>query len=247
MKRIFSFGGGVQSTACLILAAQGKIDFQTFVFANVGDDSEDPATLQYLTMWAWPYAAEHGLDLVEIAKGGRTLMQQIELGPDIPIPAWPMRFPRSCTTNWKIKPLARYAKKNGVGVMGMGISTDEWMRAKDSRIPGVVYEFPLIELGLSRRDCTELIASSALPVPPRSACFFCPYNSQTRWTTLKRERPGLFAKAVHVEEMLTAKSRGRGYGAATLRASGVPLTAMGDQSTFDDLVAGECESGFCWT
>jgi hypothetical protein len=32
-----------------------------------------------------------------------------------------------------------------------------------------------------------------------------------------------------------------------LRASGVPLTAMGDQSTFDDLVAGECESGFCWT
>ena len=30
--RVFSFGGGVQSVACLVLAAQGKIDYKTFVF-----------------------------------------------------------------------------------------------------------------------------------------------------------------------------------------------------------------------
>lgn len=45
MEYIFSTGGGVQSTACLVLAAQGKIPYRTFVFANVGDKAESPATL----------------------------------------------------------------------------------------------------------------------------------------------------------------------------------------------------------
>lgn len=40
--RVFSFGGGVQSTAALVLAAQGEIDFTAFIFANVGADSEHP-------------------------------------------------------------------------------------------------------------------------------------------------------------------------------------------------------------
>ena len=29
--RVFSYGGGVQSTAALVLAAQGKIDFRVFL------------------------------------------------------------------------------------------------------------------------------------------------------------------------------------------------------------------------
>jgi hypothetical protein len=45
--RAFSYGGW-QSTAALVLAAQGHIDFRTFLFANVGDDSEHPATLAYI-------------------------------------------------------------------------------------------------------------------------------------------------------------------------------------------------------
>ena len=46
--KVFSYGGGVQSTACLVLVAQGKLGIQTFLFANVGDDSEHPATLRYV-------------------------------------------------------------------------------------------------------------------------------------------------------------------------------------------------------
>ena len=38
MLKVFSYGGGVQSTAALVLAAQGKIDYQTFLFCNVGAD-----------------------------------------------------------------------------------------------------------------------------------------------------------------------------------------------------------------
>lgn len=61
--RIVSYGGGVQSTALLVLAAQRRIDFRTFVMANVGDDSENPASLRYVADIASPYAADHGIAL----------------------------------------------------------------------------------------------------------------------------------------------------------------------------------------
>jgi hypothetical protein len=68
MKRAFSFGGGRQSTAALVLAAQGKIDVDLFVFANVGADSENPDTLDYLERWSKPYAAAHGIELIEVQR-----------------------------------------------------------------------------------------------------------------------------------------------------------------------------------
>lgn len=68
MLRIFSYGGGVQSTAALVLAVQGKIDFKTFLFANVGDDSEHPATLRYVREVAMPYAAANGIRLEELTQ-----------------------------------------------------------------------------------------------------------------------------------------------------------------------------------
>lgn len=60
MIRSVSYGGGVQSTALLVLAAQRRIDYPLFLFANVGDDSENPATVRRLTprecerLMGWP-------------------------------------------------------------------------------------------------------------------------------------------------------------------------------------------------
>jgi hypothetical protein len=62
--RSISYGGGVQSTALLVLAAQGRIDFPLFLMANVGDDSEHPDTLAYVRDVAMPYAAEHDIEMV---------------------------------------------------------------------------------------------------------------------------------------------------------------------------------------
>ncbi len=35
------------------------------------------------------------------------------------------------------------------------------------------YRTPLIEWNLNREDCAKLIADAGMPVPPKSACFFC--------------------------------------------------------------------------
>src|SRR2546421_4325332 len=66
--KVFSFGGGVQSTAALVLAAQGIIDYRVFLFCNVGEDSENPETLRYFSEYARPYAQAHGLYLQEIRR-----------------------------------------------------------------------------------------------------------------------------------------------------------------------------------
>jgi hypothetical protein len=61
--RVVSYGGGVQSTALLVLAAPRVIDFPVFLMANVGHDSEDPDTPAYLHRYAQPYAENHGIQL----------------------------------------------------------------------------------------------------------------------------------------------------------------------------------------
>src|SRR5690606_22143408 len=78
--RVVSFGGGVQSTALLVLAAQQRIDFRTFLFANVGDDSEHPATLKYVRDVAMPYAAEHGIELHKLHRVRRDGTRETLMG-----------------------------------------------------------------------------------------------------------------------------------------------------------------------
>ena len=64
---VFSCGGGVQSTACLVLAAQGKIPYRTFIFSNVGNKAESPQTIEYIDEVLKPYAKQHGLKWVDVA------------------------------------------------------------------------------------------------------------------------------------------------------------------------------------
>lgn len=62
--RIISFGGGRQTMAMLVLVASGELGaIDAAVFANVGDDSENPDTLSYLRDFAHPYAKAHGIAL----------------------------------------------------------------------------------------------------------------------------------------------------------------------------------------
>lgn len=75
--KAFSFGGGVQSTAALVLAAQGRIDYRTFLFANVGSDSELPATLRYVRDFAIPFAEAHGLSIVELFRAAQCVPRPV--------------------------------------------------------------------------------------------------------------------------------------------------------------------------
>lgn len=266
--RVFSYGGGVQSTAALVLAARGEIEFPTFLFANVGDDSEHPATLAFVREIAAPFAAEHGVELVEVQRTiyGKpaTLLDQITT-PRVNRDLIPVRLGetgapgrRGCTWEFKIRPLVKWLREHGAtpddpAQTGIGISVDEIQRAK----PGVdplakqqVRTYPLLDLGLDRADCAALIAAAGLQVPPKSACWFCPYTRPRDWQRRRHEEPELFWRAVELERLLQKKRVERGQLPVHLCKHGVNLddmTTADEQLALFDNTGSDCESGFCMT
>lgn len=121
--RAVSYGGGVQSTALLVLAAQRVIDFPLFLMANVGDDSEDPRTLEYVDDVARPYAEANGIELVVLDRRTRdgkveTLWGRLmrEESRSLPIPVRMSNGApgnRSCTADFKIRVITKELKRRG--------------------------------------------------------------------------------------------------------------------------------------
>lgn len=266
--RTFSYGGGVQSTAALVLAAQGKIDFPIFLFSNVGDDSEHPATIRYLHDVAMPYATQQGIALHELRHVRRdgeeeTLYRKLtrpgSRSTGIPIYLEGSGAPgrRSCTADFKVRRIAAWQRKHGAkkadpAVCGLGISIDEFQRMRtDSGVPTQVLEYPLIKLRLSRQDCVHIIERAGLPVPPKSSCWFCPFHRLTTWQHLKNDMPELFERAVALERQLSDRSEMLGRGKVFLTRKQRPIDqVIGDQpSLFQDEYseADACESGHCLT
>jgi hypothetical protein len=195
----------------LVLAAQNRLPYRTFLFANVGDDSEHPATLAYLRDVAIPYAARHGLELIRLARKRRdgsteTLMERLKRPESRSIPI-PVRMAngapgrRSCTADFKIKVIGRWIRDHGAtadapAVVAIGISVDEIHRANRRRAERhELIAYPLLDLGLNRAGCEMVIREAGLPIPPKSACFFCPFKPVQGWRQLREDEPGLFAEA----------------------------------------------------
>lgn len=266
--RSVSYGGGVQSTALLVLAAQGRIDFPLFLLANVGDDSEHPDTLRYLREVAMPYAAAHGIELVELhrvptkgAHAGKveTLYGRLMRDGSRSLPI-PVRMSngapgtRSCTADFKIRVVGLELKRRGAteadpATVALGISTDEIERATPGIDPKATYQrrvYPLLDLGLSRHDCARLITAAGLPVPPKSACWFCPFHDKEAWRKLKRDTPDLFDKACDLEATLNERRDEQGKAHVWLTRHARPLAeTVDDQLVLDGLDG--CDSGWCMT
>jgi hypothetical protein len=189
-----AFGGGVQSTGNLVLAGRGLLAVKTFLFANVGDDSEDPGTLIYVREIAKPYADAHGLDLIELVRVRRdqrveTLYHELMKPGSKRLPI-PIRMDngapgnRSCTAEFKIKVMGRWLRAHGASAtnratVAVGISLEEIHRVNARKAQ--YYEriwYPLVGIldgdpvepvtgrALKRDDCERIITSEPLPGGP---------------------------------------------------------------------------------
>lgn len=84
----------------------------------------------------------------------------------------------------------------------VGISIDEVHRMKDSTNKWSVKRHPLIEMGMSRRDCLAWMAKNGYDEPKKSACLFCPYTDNSRWKNMKERQPHDFKEAVRWDNMV---------------------------------------------
>lgn len=215
-----SHGGGRQTVAMLVLRAQGRIPHDLFLFANVGDRAENPDTLAYHRDIAVPYAREHGIELREVRwvdRTGRTrdlyddLLRQ-DRSLSIPLRDSGGFGPRKCTARYKIEVVARELRRLGATLddpaeIAVGFSVDEIERASTTpaRQQWTRRTYPLLELGLRLADCMRLIAAAGLPIPPKSSCSFCPFQSQAQWNDQRTRHPALFARNAELDGIMRAR------------------------------------------
>jgi hypothetical protein len=266
---IFSYGAGVQSTALMVLMAKGDVPKpDAFVFANVGNDSEKPETLEYLETYARPFAEAHGIEIVEVQHeyNGQpeTLLEHIRRTQrSIPIPAFMENGApgnRTCTQNFKVNVVDKWIKAQGIthATIQLGFSIDEFRRTatKSTEYLPVTkryskrFAWPLIDLKLTRLDCMNIIGNAGLPVPPSSLCWWCPFHPRGAWVDKKREKPAEFAACVALENEINEKRKSLGRDRVYLypMTGGVmrPLEqAVGDQLPLWELFEETCPSGYC--
>lgn len=173
--RLLSFGGGQQSHALAVLIAQGQVQVDYVVFANVGEKSENPDTLEYIENYTKPYLAEAGIRFVEVRKVNRqgqpVDLYDAAMRNDRTIPL-PVVMPsgafgnRQCTSHWKIEQVDKFAKSTGAThwITSLGISWEEMRRMRSERWERVNKDsarwhkrvaYPLIDLRLTRGGVPE--------------------------------------------------------------------------------------------
>ena len=263
--RFLSLGAGVQSSTLALMAGKGEIQPPTAaIFADTGDE---PAAVYEWLRWLtsrlpFPVVTvrhKSNMPLSEAAMNVRTAKSGNRYTKHT-IPVF-MRSPeggmglaqRYCTLDFKVDPIRRYVRsqvgKKGKAIVYIGISRDEVIRMKPSQVPWIENRWPLIDLGMTRKDCLAWMEKNGYPTPPRSACVYCPYHSDAEWRRLKTDEPEAFQTAVDFEKRYqialstTTLLRGTPY----LHRSGQALETV-DFDAVDnqmDLVWGsECE-GMC--
>lgn len=194
VRHVLSLGAGVNSVALMIKLVREGMPLDEAIFADTG--SELPETYDYLPI-AENFLAAHDIPLRRVQKpNGESLYETSWRRRVFPSAVW-----RWSTRDFKVNPIYRYYRSLGVPIVQyMGIASDEWHRMKDSRVDYVTNVYPLVDDAVTRDGCVEIIESEGLPVPPKSGCFFCPFNSLERWKWLDETHPHLYDKAIALEE-----------------------------------------------
>jgi len=118
---------------------------------------------------------------------------------------------RACTADYKIKPIHKFIKqrcnikrgqKNATVTEWIGISWDEIQRAKDSRLKYMQKRYPLLEKKINRVGCIKWMIDNGYPIPPRSACYFCPFHTNSEWRRMRDHDPEHFQRAVNYDHKL---------------------------------------------
>jgi hypothetical protein len=221
--RVLSFGGGVQSTAMLLMALHREIGPlpDAVIMADTG--WEGVRTYAHVE-WTREQVNRMTNGQVQfiVTSGGNIREDQIRQsqGAEGRVAAVPYftanggRGMRQCTSEYKLEPLTQ-AQRGLLGVMKgsrvpagtqvevwIGISTDEIIRAKHAAKPWQVNRFPLIEAGISRNDCRSWLEAKGYPQPPKSACVGCPYHDDWQWADMARNAPADFADACEVDDII---------------------------------------------
>lgn len=209
-----SCGVGVDSTAMVVGFAQRGIVPDYFIFADTGGEKAE--TYEYIaTLDAFIRKHFPGKHLIVTrraptkARNGRgtyaTLEEQCLINETLPSLAF---GGRKCSNKWKHEAMEKAEKampecqavwKAG-GKVTKAIGYDAG--PVDCRRPHIAederykYRYPLREWGWDRERCIEEIEKAGLPVPMKSACFFCPASKPDE---IRQLPPDMLRRIIEME------------------------------------------------
>lgn len=254
-----SLGAGVQSSTLLLMMSAGQIEpVDAALFADT--QSEPPAVYKYLD-----YLRSVSTIPIHVCSAG-SLMDELERSMETQSrssnpPFFALKadgsvapLTRDCTVDYKVAPLRRTTRSlmrqagHRRAIFVIGISLDEAVRMKDSRVKYLRNEYPLVDMRMTRQDCLLWLERNGHPEPPKSACLFCPYTSDARWHDLRNNDPQTFASAVEFDRRLTQHGLRGTTGSLHTHRSCRPLDVAtddgGQMDLFSNAFINECD-GLC--
>ena len=73
---------------------------------------------------------------------------------------------------------------------------------KASPLHWVDHGYPLVDARLTRLDCLNLLNKYGWPTPKKSACYFCPYMSDSNWNDMKTNYQEIWSQAVEFDRAI---------------------------------------------
>lgn len=192
MKKYLSHGAGVNSMALMLLLIDDDIEFEA-VFSDTG--CEKPETYEYLD-----FLDREGYEITRI------IPQYKEKGVIYNklydyFWSWrgiPILHRRECCAKFKKQPVDKYVKQPCEVMIGYDLNERKSRHTKNRK--QITFTFPLIEKKITREQCVKIIRDHGLPVPVKSSCYLCPFQSKRDWKRLRDTHPELFKKAMELEE-----------------------------------------------
>jgi hypothetical protein len=203
---ILAYGLGVDSTAVLVELYKRGIRPDAILFADTGGEKQE--TYDYLPIIN-KWLKSVGFPEVTIVKyqpqNFKNWPPYATLGENCltngTLPSLAFGF-KSCSLKWKVVPQNKWTDRwimavdywNSGGkvrkIIGYDCSAKDLKRyahAKGIEDDKYEYWYPLIEWGMDREACKLAIREAGLPVPPKSACKFCPATQPQELHEFRKE------------------------------------------------------------
>lgn len=229
--KVLSCGAGMQSTALALMSCENKIKgikhplvpiYDAILFCDLG---EEP-TWVYNQVEFIKNACENAKIEFYVLTSNLydDYMNKFGTTRVVSIPFWSIdengkkgKMQRNCTIEYKITIMASFVKHTllkykrwqripkedlKIHEMHIGFSTEEAHRCKENPHPLFVNKYPLIEMGLERKDNYKYILEVWGLETKASACTICPFHRNYYYQYIKEHHKEDFKKAVDFDTML---------------------------------------------
>lgn len=224
---ILSYGGGLDSFAMLLEAIRRGERPDLVVFVDVGDGSQHrdgadpgewPATYRHLREEVVPLCERERIEFLWLSsaeypvRDARSLFAWMKARRQIPV-AGPNRI---CTIVAKVERFEAWMRARfGAQQVEVWIGFDAAETGRVDKDPNAGKpsamrrnRFLLIDWGLCRCRCEDMVRAAGYQPPQKSACVFCPYATRGDFQQLAQTLPRTFAEVVELERAKPPTSNG---------------------------------------